>query len=171
MPINYFNTLDSDSISVCNVPCYTINQDSMHRANFISWRLHDMKTLSVLLALCEGNPLVTGGIPSNKRASNVEIWYYLCYKRSVEQTVELPMMSPRRSCVTLVYLQFLFQPVSRHPQSMVLCSTAARTTSSWKPATPRAQNIAPSVSGNGSTSKRSRGCRKKKMVCQLCQWC
>ena len=31
-----------------------------------------MKTLTLLLALCEGNPLVTSGFPSQK-ASNVEL--------------------------------------------------------------------------------------------------
>ena len=28
--------------------------------------LHDMRTLCTLLSLCEGNPLVTGGIPSQR---------------------------------------------------------------------------------------------------------
>ena len=31
-----------------------------------SWWRHEMETFSVLLALCEGNPLVTGGFPSPK---------------------------------------------------------------------------------------------------------
>ena len=34
-------------------------------------------TLHVLLALCEGNPLVTSGFPS-QRASNAELWYFRC---------------------------------------------------------------------------------------------
>ena len=36
----------------------------------------DMETFSALLALCEGNPLVTGGLPS-LMASNAEIWCFL----------------------------------------------------------------------------------------------
>ena len=36
-----------------------------------------METLSGLLALCERNPQVTHGFPS-QRVSNVELWYFLC---------------------------------------------------------------------------------------------
>ena len=36
----------------------------------LPWWHHDMETLSLLLALCEGNPPVTGGFPS-QRASNM----------------------------------------------------------------------------------------------------
>ena len=35
-----------------------------------TWWHHDMETSSVLLSLCEGNPLVTSGFPS-QRDSNV----------------------------------------------------------------------------------------------------
>ena len=31
-----------------------------------SWRRHQMETFSTLLALCEGNPLVNGGFPSQR---------------------------------------------------------------------------------------------------------
>ena len=44
---------------------------SAHNA---TWRCHDMKSFSSLLALCEGNPPVTGGFPS-QRASNTQLWY------------------------------------------------------------------------------------------------
>ena len=41
---------------------------------------------SVLLALCEGNPMVTSGFPL-QRATNLELW---CLpKQAIEQTVEL----------------------------------------------------------------------------------
>ena len=43
---------------------------------YISWRHHDMKTLSALPVLCEGNPPVTGRFPS-QRVSNVENWCFL----------------------------------------------------------------------------------------------
>ena len=36
-----------------------------------------METLLILLALCEGNPLVTSGFPSQK-ASNLELWCFPC---------------------------------------------------------------------------------------------
>ena len=39
-----------------------------------SWWRHDRETLSVLLALCEGNSPVTGG---EQRASNSELWWYI----------------------------------------------------------------------------------------------
>ena len=41
-----------------------------------SWWRYDMKSLSALLALCEGNPPVTGGFPS-QRASCVERGLFL----------------------------------------------------------------------------------------------
>ena len=40
------------------------------------WR-HSMGTLSNLLALCEGNPPMTGGFPS-QGASNTQLWCFLC---------------------------------------------------------------------------------------------
>ena len=47
-----------------------------------------METVSALLDLCEGNPTVTGGFPS-QRASNVELWCFLwCQSaQTAEQTV------------------------------------------------------------------------------------
>ena len=44
--------------------------------NMLSWWHHQMETFSMLLALCEGNPLVTGGFPS-KEASDTELWCFL----------------------------------------------------------------------------------------------
>ena len=58
-----------------------------------AWWGHDIETLSALLALCVGNPPVTGGFPS-QRASNVELWYFLCCypECTVEQSVWLPVL-------------------------------------------------------------------------------
>ena len=52
-----------------------------------------MDTFSVLLALCEGNPLVTGGFPP-QRASDAELWCVIgCQlKPADEQTAELPVI-------------------------------------------------------------------------------
>ena len=49
-----------------------------------------MEKLSALLALCEENPPVTGGFPS-QRVSDAELWYFLgCpLEQAVEQRVEL----------------------------------------------------------------------------------
>ena len=48
--------------------------DIIHTTQFITWWRHDKETLSALQALCEGNPPVTGGFPS-QRASNTELWH------------------------------------------------------------------------------------------------
>ena len=43
------------------------------------WRAHRrLDDIITLLALCEGNPLVTSGFPS-QRASNMELWCFLCF--------------------------------------------------------------------------------------------
>ena len=38
-------------------------------------RHHDMETIYALLALCEGNPLMTSGFPS-QRAINAKLWFF-----------------------------------------------------------------------------------------------
>ena len=45
--------------------------DHCHGQDIDAWRCYDMETLSTKLALCEGNPPVTGGFQSQK-ASDVE---------------------------------------------------------------------------------------------------
>ena len=52
-----------------------------------------------LLALCEGNPPVTGGFPS-QMASNVELWSFFCCQpeRAVAQTIDIKVMRPYNSC-------------------------------------------------------------------------
>ena len=55
---------------------------------------HDMERLSALLALCEGNPPVTGGFPSQK-ANNAELWFFfllLLAKQADKQTVKMPVV-------------------------------------------------------------------------------
>ena len=42
-----------------------------------SWLYHDINMFSESQAPCEGNPLLTGGFPSQK-ANNKELWYPLC---------------------------------------------------------------------------------------------
>ena len=57
------------------------------------WRRHTMETVSALLALCEGNPPVTGGFPS-QTASNVgSLCVLRCFrKQTIKQTVELAVI-------------------------------------------------------------------------------
>ena len=60
-----------------------------HEAKFClihSWWRHQMETFSVLLVLCEGNPPVAGGLPS--QVSDAEFWRFLwCAPEYDEQTV------------------------------------------------------------------------------------
>ena len=50
-----------------------------------------METISALLVLCEGNPPVNGGFPSQK-ASDAELWCFLWSEQTVEQTTETPVI-------------------------------------------------------------------------------
>ena len=54
-----------------------------------------METFSTLLALCEGNPPVTGDrwIPLTK-ASDAELWYFLwsAPEQTIEQIIETPVI-------------------------------------------------------------------------------
>ena len=52
-------------------------QNITHLEFQFSWWRHGMETITALLALCEGNPPVTGGFPS-RRVSNWERWRFLC---------------------------------------------------------------------------------------------
>ena len=56
--------------------------------SYITWCCHYRERLSTLLALCEGNPLVTGGFPS-QRTSDVQL---KCFLQAVEQTVQFPVI-------------------------------------------------------------------------------
>ena len=56
------------------------------------WR-HDVETLSVLVALCEWNPLFIGGLQS-QRASNIDILCFIYWQpeQAIGYTAELPVM-------------------------------------------------------------------------------
>ena len=67
-----------------------------------TWWRHQMETFSVLLALCEGNPPVTGGFPSQKSVTQS---FDVCFDlHTAEQTIErrrwfeAPSRSLRRHC-------------------------------------------------------------------------
>ena len=42
-----------------------------------TWWRHVMETISTLLALCDGNPPITGGFPSHV-TNNAKLWSFLC---------------------------------------------------------------------------------------------
>ena len=85
-----------------------------------SWCHHDMETLSALLALCEGNPLLSSGFPS-QRASNAELWYFACCqpKQTFEWIHELPLIRDAMMLMTYCDVMIFF----RKPQQL---------TSIWK---------------------------------------
>ena len=53
--------------------------------------IYKIKTFSALLALCEGNPPVNGGFPS-QRASKAENVCLMCASKTVKQTVKIPVI-------------------------------------------------------------------------------
>ena len=58
------------------------------------WCRHEMRTFSALLALCEGNPPVTGGFPSQRPVtwSFYGFWWWLLWsapEQTVEQTIKM----------------------------------------------------------------------------------
>ena len=59
-----------------------------------------MEIFSVLLALCDGNPPVTGGFPQTK-AADAELWSFLwsAPEQTVKQTIETPVIS---DAITLI---------------------------------------------------------------------
>ena len=59
-----------------------------------TWRYHDMKSFSALLALCEGNPPVTGGCLS-QGASNTQLWYSISTQGLVYKTDVLDIIFTR----------------------------------------------------------------------------
>ena len=49
--------------------------------------------ISALLALCEGNPPVTGAFPSQKPVTrSFDIFFYDAPERTLEQTIETPVI-------------------------------------------------------------------------------
>ena len=73
-------------------------------------RHHGIKTLSTLLALCEGNPLVTSGFPS-QRVSNAGLWCFHWSEQAIGQIVKfwliwetMTLQSPSSGeCMTLMW--------------------------------------------------------------------
>ena len=52
-----------------------------------------METFSTLLALCEGNPAVTSGFPSQMPVTrSFDVFFYSAPGQTVEQTIETPVI-------------------------------------------------------------------------------
>ena len=57
-----------------------------------TWWRHQMETFSALLALCEGNPPVTGEFPSQRALTRSFDVSLICNSQRVEQTIETPVI-------------------------------------------------------------------------------
>ena len=72
-----------------------------------SWWRHQMETVSALLVLCEGNPLVTGGFPSQRPVTerfNIFVDLYL-KKRLIKQSARRWFETlPRQSLTSVLQL-------------------------------------------------------------------
>ena len=73
-----------------------------------SWWRHEMETFSAFLALCEGNPPVIGGFPTN--SSDAELWCFLwsafeqtLCKQSRRRWFETPSRYLWRHCNAMQY--------------------------------------------------------------------
>ena len=60
--------------------CFQYHWRSVRGIEESWWRIH-IKTLSMLLDLCEGNPVVTGGFPAQGTSSAGDFMLYLIYVR------------------------------------------------------------------------------------------
>ena len=55
-------------------------------AYILSWWCHQMETFSTLLALCEGNPPVTGGFPSQRPVTqSFDVFFDLCRNKRLSK--------------------------------------------------------------------------------------
>ena len=74
-----------------------------NRERYISWWRHQMEIVSALLAICEGNPLVTGGFPSQRRMTRSLVFFDLrlnqrLSKQPKRRWFETPSRSLYRHC-------------------------------------------------------------------------
>ena len=69
--------IDTQSVSICTTDQHFITQKLFRlwgdnrcevQWDLLTWRHNQMETFSVLLSLCEGNPPVSGGFPSQRPA-------------------------------------------------------------------------------------------------------
>ena len=68
---------NSDLFEGCVYLCYRLYPYYVG-TQYIPWWRHQMKTFSALLALCEGNPPVTGGFPYKSQRRGALIFSLIC---------------------------------------------------------------------------------------------
>ena len=93
-----------------------------------SWWCHQMETFSALLALCDGNTPVTGGIPWQRPVRrSFDVFFVLCLnkrlsKQSRHRWFETPSRSLWRHCNVLPKIFRKYQAcVSRYIYKRLLC--------------------------------------------------
>ena len=76
---------------------------------------HEMATLSSLLGLCEGNPPIISGFPS-QRASKIELWFLCVFSWTTCWTIspDASDLGWRGSHVTVMLTNILWGNVCRH---------------------------------------------------------
>ena len=114
----------SYEIQLSNHLWFTVNQGIMtllHKHAWINnyipqshltWWLHHMETFSIILALCEGNPPVISGFPSQRPVTCFDVFFDLCLnkrlsKQSIHQWFETPSCSLWCHCNDFGFNQFL----------------------------------------------------------------
>ena len=79
--------------------CNTLQKLTIGVSTLASWSRHDKETILALLALCDGNPSVSGGFPS-QRLRNVERrWFGVSFEQRAE-LIRDAMMFIRRYSMT-----------------------------------------------------------------------
>ena len=73
---------DHDQLHVYMIRIFLFSQasniDKIYSGHLITWWHHQMEKFSALLALCEGNPPVTGGFPSEGQWHGVLMFSLIC---------------------------------------------------------------------------------------------
>ena len=76
-----------------------------------------METFSALLDLCEGNPPVTGGFPSQRPVTqSFDVFCDLRRKKTVEQTIETPVIW---DSIALILTLLLWNKRSVHENKII----------------------------------------------------
>ena len=101
-----------------------LKKDKLKYSEFTLWLLlwwhYDIEMHSILLAICEGNPMITGGFPSQRATRDVERSWFLCYQpeQTDEKAVKLPMVWATMSLMWLLgnakLIQWLLCSISPH---------------------------------------------------------
>ena len=82
-----FSRVPKRIYGLCELYTHFIHSNhEAHSQRSVTWWRHQMKTFSVLLALCEGNSPVTGGFLSQRSAtSNIDNFFDLCTKKRLNK--------------------------------------------------------------------------------------